>query len=51
MSTCKKNLTKAEIFTEFGKDEFMESCEGCQNIEYHGGIMTCRVLEEKEDNQ
>ena len=42
---CKKNLTPQEIFMEFGKDD-MGACNGCPNLEYKGGMMTCKLIEE-----
>ena len=49
MSRCKQDLTKEEIFMEFGKDEIMEKCSGCDNLKYCNGIMTCKKLEEGDD--
>lgn len=50
MSNCKKNLSKEEIFLEFGKDDDMGACNGCDNLTYSGGMMTCKVLEESGEN-
>ena len=43
---CKKNLTPQEIFMEFGKDDDMGACNRCPNLEYKGGMMTCKLIEE-----
>lgn len=45
---CKQNLTESEIITEFGKDEIMDKCNGCQNLSYNCGMMSCKLLQESE---
>jgi hypothetical protein len=46
--SCKKNLSKEQIFMEFGKDE-MDTCNECPNLIYKNGIMTCKELEEENN--
>lgn len=50
MSSCKKRLTKEEIFMEFGKDDDMGDCNSCENLEYRNGEMTCKKLYESEED-
>lgn len=46
--TCKKNLSKEEIFMEFGKDDNgMSECKKCPNLTYEDGIMTCELLKKE----
>lgn len=44
MNECKKNLTPKEIFMEFGKDDDLGACNGCPNLNYKNGIMTCDLM-------
>lgn len=50
MSECKKNLSKDEIIMEFGKDDDLGKCAGCDNLMYKNGIITCKLIE-KENNE
>lgn len=49
MKQCKKKLSKHQIFIEFGKDDDMDECNQCENLEYKNGIITCKMLESNDD--
>ncbi len=49
MDECKKKLTPEEIMMEFGKDDDMGACNSCNNLEYCNGMMTCKLISEKDD--
>ena len=50
MAKCIRNLSKDEIFMEFGKDDDLDKCDGCECLSYKNGTVTCDVLE-KGDNE
>lgn len=48
--SCKKNLSPEQIFMEFGRDDDMGACNGCSNLEYSKGIMTCKLMKGENNN-
>lgn len=51
MAKCKKNLSREEIFMEFGKDDNMRDCNSCDNATYECGMLTCKLLNESKGGE
>lgn len=50
MKQCKRGMNKEEVFTELTKDN-MGKCNGCDNLVYQDGIMTCPFIDERSDEE
>lgn len=47
MEGCMRNLSKEEIQSKFGNEEDLKLCNenGCKNLYYDCGFLTCKLLE------
>lgn len=51
MSKCIRGMSQSEVFMELTKED-MGKCNGCPNLTYSHGMMTCPCMEstDKEYN-
>lgn len=47
MNECVKGMTQEQIFMELAQDD-LGKCNGCPNLTYSNGTMTCSCLEGKK---